>query len=320
MLVQFLFLTAGLSFVALGAEAAVRGASSLALRLGVKPLVVGLTVVAFGTGSPELVVSVGSALKGSGGLAVGSVIGSNIANIALILGVSAVLSPLTVRAEVLRREVPLMIGVTGFFMLLLIDGEITRTDGLMLTAAGVGYMVRTYFSASRGPAESGEVKKEFAEVLGGRIGPKTMSISLIVAGIGSLVGGAHLLVEGAVGIARTFGISELVIGISVIAVGTSIPELATCAVAAVRGEHDIAFGNAVGSNVVNLLLVIGLAAMIVPLGGGDVRTVDLVALLGTALLLFVMLGRSYVLGRVEGMVLIAVYTAYLTAAVVLPSA
>lgn len=309
MLTAVFLIVGGLVLLAVGAECLVRGSASVALRLGVAPLVVGLTIVAFGTGSPELVVSISAALEGNSPIALGNVVGSNISNIALILGAAAMLRPMTVRAEVIKREVPVMIAVTAFLWLLIYDGELSRIDGAILAFGSIAYTFLTYRLSQK--KEKKEVEEEFEAALEPSKKSVWLDIFLIAAGLVLLVLGANILLSGAVTIAKQFGISEVVIGLTIIAVGTSLPELATSAIAALKKESDIAFGNAIGSNVLNILAVLGLTAVIQPISAAEIRTLDLGAMLGSAILLLVLLGRNFRLDRVEGTLLVIGYLIYI---------
>ena len=308
MFTSIIFILIGLVLLAVGAEGLVRGSSSVALRLGVTPLVVGLTIVAFGTGSPELVVSVGSALSGNSGLALGNVIGSNISNIALILGVAALIKPLKVRAEIVRREAPVMVVITALLWILLYDGELGRFDGAILAFGAIAYTFLTYYLSKQ--KETKAVEKEFEDAFEQPKGKLWLDVVFIVAGLSLLIFGANLLLGGAISVAKYFGLSEVVIGLTIVAVGTSLPELATSALAARKGEADVALGNAIGSNVLNILAVLGITALIEPISTAGVRTIDLGVMLGSAILLNVLLGRNFVLDRVEGAVLIFGYVIY----------
>lgn len=309
MLTSVIFILIGLVLLAVGAEGLVRGSSSVALRLGVTPLVVGLTIVAFGTGSPEFVVSIGSALSGSSGLALGNVIGSNISNIALILGIAALIKPLNVRAEIVRRETPVMVVVTALFWLLLYDGELGRIDGALLVLGALAYTFLTYYLSKQ--KQRKEVVEEFEEAYEKPQGAAWRDGVFIIAGLALLILGANLLIDGAVIIAKFFGLSDIVIGLTIIAVGTSLPELATSVLAARKGEADVALGNAIGSNVLNILAVLGITALIQPISTTGVRTLDLGVMLGSAVLLNVLLGRKFILDRLEGSILIIGYVIYI---------
>jgi cation:H+ antiporter len=310
MTVSILMMAAGLILVALGAEGLVRGSSSVALKLGVAPIAVGLILVA-ATGSPEMMVALNAAIEGSSSLAVGAVIGSNISNVLLILGFAAVLRPLRVRTRVLHREVPIMIGVTGLFTLLVIDGNISRLDGLILVFGGIAYLVSSYRNAKIS-SETKELIKEMEEELTPSKRSWWKEGALIVFGFAALLIGAEVLVDGAIKFAKVMDISEAVIGLTIIAIGTSLPELATSASASLRGEPDIAFGNAIGANVINILIVIGVTALILPIQVDGINTIDFAVVLGSALLLFVFLGTKYFLSRWEGVCFLLIYAAYLS--------
>ncbi|HLM56184.1 MAG TPA: calcium/sodium antiporter [Pyrinomonadaceae bacterium] len=309
MLTPSLFMLGGLVLLAGGAEGLVRGSSALALRLGVTPLVVGLTVVAFGTGSPELFVSVEASARGEGGIALGNVVGSNISNVALILGLSALARPMKVRSELIRREVPLMIAVTLLLCLLLLDGTLSRVEGLILAAGSIAYTAFAYLAARRDRSKA--VAEEFEEALAGPKRAAWVDVVLVVAGFALLLVGARLLLSGATAVAERFGVSQVVIGLTIVAIGTSLPELATSFVASLRGEADVAFGNAIGSNILNILLVLGVAAMIRPVEAQGLRPLDLGAMVASAVLLLPLMWRGWVLNRWEGALLLAGYVAYL---------
>jgi cation:H+ antiporter len=293
--------------LAAGAEALVRGSSSAALRLGVTPLVVGLTIVGFGTGSPEFIVSVSAALEGSSSIALGNVIGSNISNLALILGIAALVRPMAVRSEIVKREMPVMLAVTAVLWLLIYDSELSRIDGVILTVGSIGYTVLTYYLSRKGTKKEIE---EFEEALEKPGRPFWIDVTLIAAGLGLLIFGAHILLDGAVSVAKLFGISEIVIGLTIIAIGTSMPELATSVVASKRGEFDVAFGNAIGSNILNILFILGVTAIIHPISAEGLRGLDLAVMMGSVLLLFFLLGRNLKLDRIEGAILVIGYFVY----------
>jgi len=233
---NFLLILAGIILLAGGAEGLVRG-TSVALRLGVTLLVVGLTIVAFGTGSPELVVSVGSALNGNSGLAMGNVIGSNISNIDPILGSAAVIRPLKVRAEIVRRQTPIMVVITGILWLLLYDGEFSRLEGALLTIGAVIYPILTYYLSKQKRTKG--VEDEFEEAYEKPKSKVCIDFLFIVIGLAFLVLGANLHRESAVNIAKYFGVSDVVIGLTIVAIGTSLPELATSTIAAKNGDATL---------------------------------------------------------------------------------
>ena len=259
----------GLVALVLGAELLVRGASKLALSFGISSLVVGLTVVAFGTSAPEMAVSVQSAWSGRVDIALGNVVGSNIFNVLVILGLSALVTPLVVHQQVIRQEVPVMIGVSLLLWALVLDGGISRWEGFLLAVLVLGYTVLLIRQSRRETARvQAEVEAEYDEAFDGRAqgwdSHWGVQALLILAGLALLVTGAHWLVEAAVGFARQLGVSELVIGLTIVAAGTSLPEVATSVMAALRGERDIAVGNVVGSNIFNILAVLGLSASVAP--------------------------------------------------------
>jgi len=254
----------GLALLIAGAEFLVRGASRLAAAVGVSPLIIGLTIVALGTSSPELAVSVSSGLAGQGDLVIGNVVGSNIYNILLILGIGAVIAPLVVSQRLVRLDVPLVIGASVLMFLLALDGKIGRAEGGLLFAGIAAYII---FAVRQGRREQNpmvlqEYEQEFGvkKRLGGR--QILLQAAMIVGGLAALVIGSRWLVESAVVMARTLGLSELIIGLTVVAIGTSSPEIATSVIASLRGETDIAVGNAVGSNLFNILAVLGLAGLV----------------------------------------------------------
>ena len=309
MLAPSLLMLVGLVLLAAGAEALVRGSTSIALRLGVTPLVIGLTVVAFGTGSPELTVSVEAAYRGNSGIALGNVVGSNISNVALILGVSALARPMHVRSQLIRREMPLMIAVTLLLCLLLWDGTLGRVDGLLLVVGAVAYTAFAYLSARRD--RNASVAAEFDAGIKEISRPAWLDTTFVVTGFAALLVGAKLLLGGATVVAESFGISQVVIGLTIVAIGTSLPELATSVVAAVRGEADVAFGNVIGSNILNILCILGVAALIRPFEVQDLRPLDLGALVASAVIVLPLMWRGYVLNRWEGAILLTGYVAYL---------
>jgi cation:H+ antiporter len=305
----------GLAVLTAGAEFLVRGASRLAIGIGISPLVVGLTVVAFGTSAPELVVSVQSTLRGQPDLALGNVIGSNILNVLLILGISAVIVPLRVSQQLIRFDVPLMVGVSGLVMMLAYDGTISNLDGLFLAAGLLTYITWTIFKSRR---EQAGIKVEYVEEFGVEDKRPTalsslLNAFLLVAGFCLLVLGSRWFIESAVEIARHFGVSELVIGLTILAAGTSLPEVATSVVAALRGERDIAVGNVVGSNLFNLLGVLGISAFVSPDGIGISETAyqfDLPVMFAVAVACMPIFFTGHVIARWEGGMFLAYYVAY----------
>ena len=308
-------LTFGLGLVALiaGAEAMVRGASRLAASWGISPLVVGLTVVAFGTSAPEMAVSVGAALSGSSDLAIGNVVGSNIANILLILGISALVAPLLVAEQIIRQEIPIMIGASLLVAVMALDGDIGRVEAALLFVLVIAYTVYLVVQSRRA---SQAVEDEFASEIPTNSWDRHWGVqtALVLGGLGLLVFGADWLVGAAVVFARHFGVSDLVIGLTVVAVGTSMPEIATSLIAALRGQRDIAVGNVIGSNIFNLLAVLGAAGM-VSTGGLSVpeaaRNFDLWVMLAVAFACLPILLTGREIARWEGGVFLGYYAAYL---------
>lgn len=309
MLFSAFVMLGGLVLLATGAEGLVRGSTALALRFGVTPLVVGLTVVSFGTGSPELFVSIQAALKGESGLALGNVVGSNISNIALILGLSSLARPMKVRSELIKREVPLMIAITLLLCLLLLDGMLSRLEGLLLVAGSIGYTTYAYIAARRD--RSAVIAEQFEEALVESRRAAWLDVLFVVIGFVLLLGGANVLLIGAMNIAEQFGVSQVVIGLTIVAIGTSLPELAASVVASTRREPDVAFGNAIGSNILNILLILGVAAVIRPIETQGLRIFDIGVLVASAVILLPLMWRGWVLNRWEGGFLVASYVVYL---------
>ncbi len=322
MFLEIAMFLVGLVILYFAAETLVQGASAMALRLGVTPLIVGLTVVAFGTSAPELVVSLAAVQSGSDAISVGNILGSNIANLALILGISAIIRPITVSNDVIRREYPVMLAASLLMVGLCFDGEISRIDGAMLVGCMVAYLGYMGVMA-RNVIRSG---KEQAATLGmlqdlddlGALESdepasksNTKDMARVVIGIIGLTAGAKLMVDSAVVIASSVGISQLVIGITIVAIGTSLPELATSIVAALRGESDIAVGNVVGSNVFNILSVIGIVSCIKPIQvSPDAVTYDLWVMLGVTLIVWPVMWSGKRIARSEGVLFVLLYITY----------
>ena len=305
-----LYIIGGSIGLFIGAEGLVRGASSLAIRLGVSPLVVGLTVVAFATSSPELVVSIKAAIEGNPGIVVGNVVGSNICNIALILGVAAMISPMSVKTQVIKREIPIMIIVSVILLLMLVDDTITRVEGVFLVIGIITYIILGYKYSIK-EKDNIEVIKEFEEII-----PKSpykiwKSLIFMLAGLGLLVLGSNLFVDGAVAIAEKFGVSQAIIGLTIVALGTSLPELTTSIVASIKNENDIAIGNAVGSNVFNILSVLGISSLVRPIAGTGITMVDLSIMMFFTILILPLSRSKYTLKRGEGVLLFCGYIAYM---------
>ncbi len=312
MLEQVLMFVLGLVVLVLGADVMVRGASRLAVSFGVSPLVVGLTVVAFGTSAPEMAVSVGSALAGTPDLAIGNVVGSNIANVLLILGISALITPLLVDEQIIRQEIPIMIGASALLVVMALDGNIGLLESIVLFALVIAYTVFLVIQSRRA---SKAVQDEFETGIPTSTWDShwAVQIGLIAAGLAMLVVGADWLVDAAVAFARAFGVSDLVIGLTVVAVGTSMPEIATSIVAAMRGQRDIAVGNVVGSNVFNILAVLGAAGIASGAGlpvSEAARNFDLWVMLAVAFACLPIMITGREIARWEGVVFLAYYAAY----------
>ena len=298
-----------------GAELLVRGASRVAVAAGISPLVVGLTVVAFGTSTPELAVTVGAALSGEVEVALGNVVGSNIGNVLLILGLSAAVAPLVVSVRLVRFDVPVMISVSALVYLFALDGRVGRIEGGILLAGVLAHTGFLLYRSRRETAVSREVELPGtgADLEIGE-GPRWIRSTLfVVAGLGLLVLGARWLVRGAVAAAASLGVSQLVIGLTVVAVGTSLPELATSVLASIRGEREIAVGNVVGSNIFNLLAVLGLGAAATPEGipvSTAVLGFDLPVLIAVAVACLPVFFTGYTIARWEGWLFVSYYAAY----------
>ncbi len=307
----------GLAILVAGAEIMVRGASRLAAALGVPPLIIGLTIVAFGTSSPELAVSLQSALSGQPELALGNVIGSNILNVLLILGASALIIPLVVAQQLVRLDVPIMIGASVLVWVLALNGTLGRFEGAILFACMIFYLGFLIWQSrrERDKAVKDEYATEYAEREPRSPGRTVLNVVLIVAGLAMLVFGSQLFVDGASTLARFFGMSELVIGLTIVAVGTSMPEIAASLLAAFKGERDIAVGNVVGSNLFNLLSVLGLTAFFAPDGipiSSTVLSVDLPFMVAVAVACLPIFLTGNVIARWEGAIFLGYYVAYTT--------
>jgi cation:H+ antiporter len=308
MITTLLILVLGLVLLYFGAEGLVRGSSSLALRLGVGPLLVGLTVVAFGTSTPELVVSLKAAYLGQGDISVGNVVGSNICNIGLILGFSALIIPIKVASQIVRVDTPIMIGVTALALFLLHDGSLSRMEGVILFALLVGYVLFSIRLAKNQATDP--LAEEFTEEIKVSKWGVWQDVAFIAAGLVMLVFGARFLVDAAIDIAKAAGLSEAVIGLTIVAVGTSLPEFATSLVAALKKEADIAVGNVVGSNIFNILGILGISAAVTPLSSTGITGIDLGVMAAFAVVLWIFSRTGYRITRGEGFFLLVTYIAY----------
>lgn len=316
MLLHLLAIVAGLAVLVWSADKFVDGASGLAHHLGVPTLLIGILIIGFGTSAPEIVVSIISALQGNPGLALGNAYGSNIANIALVLGITALISPIAIQSQVVRKELPVLLAVTLVAVLLLLNGWIGILEGVILLgilAVLVGFSI---WQAKSGKDDSivADVEQELAD----NVMTRKQATLWVVVGLLLLIVSSRLLVWGAVGVAQSFGVSDLIIGLTIVAIGTSLPELVSSIAAARKGEHDMILGNIIGSNLFNTLAVVGLAAVIHPLSvAADVLMRDIPVMVGLTLLLFVMCWRfksnqdGKQISRAEGGGLLLIYASYL---------
>ncbi len=311
-MLMYVYAAAGLALLFGGGEFLVRGAIITSRRLGLSPLLIGMTVVAWCTSAPEFVVSFGAALDGQSDIAVGNVVGSNIFNILGVLGVAALIAPIAIDRLELRRDTAVTVGSALVLCFVTLTGEIGRFAGLVLFAAMLAYVVLSYLSEKRRPElPSAALHEHEAEEV--QFTGTTLASALYLAGgLGALVAGSRLLILGATEIARTFGVSEAVIGLSLVAVGTSLPELATSIIAAVRRHPDVAVGNVVGSNIFNILGILGITSLVQPIGVAEqIASFDTWFMLGVSLMLVPLLLVRGRIGRVEGAVFLALYAGYL---------
>ncbi|EFK10075.1 putative K+-dependent Na+/Ca+ exchanger [delta proteobacterium NaphS2] len=319
MTLDIFFCAIGFAMLYYGAEWLVKGSSGLAKSLGVTPVVIGLTVVAFGTSAPELVVSVVSSLQDKSMIALGNVVGSNICNIALILGISAVFQPITCDPSVVKRDIPIMIGISLYLLVLSLNSTIGRFEGGTLFGGIILYTLYNYYNA-RKESVSGSDKAVDMPGVGleetSIIASRGKQLLLIIVGICGVVFGAQLVVDSAVKIMTVLGVSEKFIGLTIVAFGTSLPELATSVVAAIKKEMDISIGNLVGSNVFNILSVVGAASLIrpIPVPGGFWESglmIDYLAMLIISALPWLMMRKTPTITRKDGLILLACYVAFL---------
>lgn len=312
MLLALLAIAAGLALLVWSADRFVEGSAVTARHFGMPPLLIGMVVVGFGTSAPEMVVSALAASQGNPGLALGNAYGSNITNIALILGITAIISPIAVHSQVMRKELPILAAITLFAIWQLLDGSLSRLDavGLLLTFAAL--LAWSIWAGMKKPQDA--LALEVSAELDERIMPIRKAVFWLVAGLVLLIISSRILVWGAVDLAMAFGVSDLIIGLTIVAVGTSLPELASSVIAARKGEHDLALGNILGSNMFNTLAVVGIAGMIAPMEvAGDVLVRDLPVMAGLTFALFA-LGYGFRgpgrINRVEGALLITAFVAY----------
>lgn len=309
---EFLHIAVGLAALLMGGDILVRGAVALARASGLSPMIIGLTVVGFGTSSPELLTSVQAALAGSPGIAIGNVVGSNTGNILLILGITALILPITVTAQVLRRDGGAMALASLLCLLTVVTGHIGFLAGAGLFAALVVYLVVTITQERRSASAAAGVYEMEADLLPVKSRPWWQAALVFGLGLGITLIGARFLVSGSITLARDLGLSEAVIGVTIVAIGTSMPELATSLVAARKGHGDVALGNVVGSNIFNILGILGLTAMIRPLEvPASIAQFDIWVMLVATIVLLVFARTGWRIGRPEGAILVAAYLAYL---------
>ena len=299
----------GLVLLYFGADWLVKGAVTISLKFGLSPLIVGLTVVALGAGLPEALVSIQATLDNQGGIALGNVIGSNILNIALILGLSSLLQPLKVDSHLVKADVPILFGASFLLIVLLEDFHISRMEGALLLLGIVFYVTGNIMTVKRtSPAEDQIEGMEVPEDPSKNL---LRDIGFLILGLIALALGANFLVEGAIDLARIWGLSEALIGLTIVSIGTGTPELATALMAAYRKTADIAIGNAVGSNIFNIFFVVGLAGLIAPINGTQINPSDLYVMFGLTFLLLPTVWTGMVLDRKEGFLFVAIYVAYI---------
>ena len=304
---DFLLLILGIGLLYAGGEGLVRGAANLGRRLGLSPMIIGLTIVSMGTSSPELAASLVGVFQGAPAVAMGNIIGSNIENLSLVLGITGAIWPLTVAARFIQREVPFMLLTSALVFPLVWDAQVSRLEGGLLLTILVVYLMRLLW---RREPEKAEVSAEFDEAFGDRWRSVGISLLLVIAGIGLLVAGAQALIQGAVGLARALGVGERVIGLTVVAFGTSLPELASSVVAAARKEGDIVIGNLIGSNVFNILFILGATAAARPISVVEPVWFDLIVMMLVSLVVWRCFGTGSRLSRAEAVGLVVGYWAY----------
>lgn len=308
-MIDVLMILGGLVLLFFGGEGLIKGAVSLARNFGLSKLLVSAVVVGFGTSMPEMTVSVGAALKGASDIAIGNVVGSNIANILLIMGIAAVIYPIVVKGEAVKRDALVMLGASIVLCGLAMTGMISLIAGLMLFMALIAYVAWSYHQDRKAGAETAAHIEE--DIEGDPQLSRLKATVYALSGLVLLIGGAYLLVDGAVSIARGFGISEAVIGLTIVAVGTSLPELATSLVAAYKKHSDVIIGNIVGSNIFNILAILGVTAMISPIPiGQQIASTDVWIMLGVASFLSIYLLRGFTIGRISGVLMLLAYCGY----------
>jgi len=309
MVVDWFLIITGFLLLFFGADALIRGSVRISVRSGISPLIIGLTVVAFGTSTPELFVSIKANLAGKGDIAIGNIVGSNIFNISIILGLAALLHPIKVKSQLVSQDIPVMIGSSLLFVVVTRDMTIQRVEGVLLFLMLITYIILNIHLARQG--REVELCEEFEHHLPKESGRLVIDLLWIIAGIAILMTGSTLLVKGAVNLAKAAGISEAVIGLTLIAAGTGLPELATTLVATFKKETDMAVGNIVGSNIFNVLCIGGLSSVVKPLNAPDIEFTDLAVMMVLSVILIPLCWTGLRIARREGILLLASYAAYL---------
>lgn len=309
MLLHALLIIGGFVLLTVGADALIRGSVRMSLRSGISPLIIGLTVVAFGTSTPELFVSIKANLQGSGDIAIGNIVGSNIFNIAVILGLAALIQPIRIHSQLIMQDIPVMIAASLLFFAMARNLTISQGEGLVLFLLLIAYILLNVRMAKRGGEQ--ELAEEIEHHMPRGKSSPASDLAWIAGGIALLIGGSHLLINGATQLAQAAGVSEAIIGLTIVAAGTGLPELATSIMAAIKKESDLAIGNVIGSNIFNLLCIGGLSSLISPLYAPDIEQSDLLAMALLAVVLLPMSWTSMRLGRREAVLLLASYGIYL---------
>ncbi len=303
-MMNIIYIALGIMMVLWGASKLTDGATSLAARMNIPPIVIGLTVVAMGTSMPEFFISFVSALRGTTDLAVGNVVGSNIFNTMLIVGTAAMVAPMTILRSTVKKDIPFTVIASAMLIPMTLDGNISRIDALLLFLFFVFFMAYTVYTAKKGKNDSAESETKQMPVWKG--------IALFLIGLTALVVGSNVFVDGATAVASLLGVSEAVIGLTIVAGGTSLPELATSVVAARKGQSAIAMGNVIGSNVMNILMILGITGLIHPMPIQGITWLDLTVMLGSVVLLWLFSYTKYTVARWEGAVLVTIFLAYMS--------
>lgn len=311
-LITPLLILSGFLLLYFGGETLLKGSTALAVKAGISPLIIGLTVVAFGTSSPELAVGIQAALKNEGGLVVGNVVGSNICNIALILGLSAFIKPLTTARRGVLSQAPILVAISLLMCLLLVDNAIARWEGLLLTTGIGGYLIYQFYQHKKYGQTDLEIDEDEIKETAKSTNSIWTSILLVVVGLVLLNGGGFCLIEGAERMAFSLGVPEAVIGLTVVALGTSIPELAICLLAIIRNQEEISIGTILGSNIFNILAILGISASVQSLQVPDINMYDLIVMTLITILIFPLMRTKWSLERWEGGLLLAIYSCYIT--------